>query len=122
MPGMSTYNRVCHIEFDVTDLARAQAFYAALFGWTFRPFMDSMVIFGIGEEHIGGLMKVDEVHSGKSPSIWFQVENLESMQSAATANGGSANADISPVPGVGHSTIVHDPDGNPIGLVQYDAC
>ena len=84
--------------------------------------MDTMVIFGIGEEHIGGLMKVDEVNSGKSPSIWFQVENLESMQSAATANGGSANADISPVPGVGHSTIVHDPDGNPIGLVQYDAC
>lgn len=119
---MSTFNRVCHIEFDVTDLARSQAFYSALFGWDFRAFMETMVIFGFGDDHIGGLMKVDQVQSGKSPSIWFQVENLEAMQSTAAANGGRADVEITPVPGVGNSTIVHDPDGNPVGLVQYDPC
>lgn len=65
-------NRICHIEFHVTDVARAQRFYEGLFGWTFRPFHDEMVVFGFGDEHIGGLQRVDAVTSGSSPSIWFE--------------------------------------------------
>ena len=41
-------NNVCHIEFYVTDLDKAQAFYGGLFGWDFRSFFDGMIVFGIG--------------------------------------------------------------------------
>ena len=37
-------NTVCHIEFDVTDIARSQSFYAALFGWSFRAFGDMVAL------------------------------------------------------------------------------
>ena len=60
-------NTICHIEYYVTDLEKSQAFYGGLFGWDFRSFIDGMVVFGIGDQHIGGLMKTDKVESGKSP-------------------------------------------------------
>lgn len=113
-------NSICHIEFQVTDLARSQAFYEGLFGWTFRSFMDGMVVFGIGDQHIGGLQKVDKPTPGDSPSIWFRVENLDDLAAKARQLGGSTPHDKHPVPGVGHSLAIVDPDGNAVGLVQYE--
>lgn len=114
-------NRICHIEYQVTDVARAQRFYEGLFGWTFRPFHDDMVVFGFGDEHIGGLQRVDVLTTGSSPSIWFRVEDIDALIAKAVALGGSAPEPKHPVPGVGHSVAVRDPDGNPVGLVQYAA-
>ncbi len=114
------FNKLCHLEFQVTDMLRAQAFYEGLFGWTFRAFTDEMVVFGTADEHIGGLQKVAEVKLGGSPSVWFKIENLEASVKKAVELGGSAPNKIYPVPGVGHSGAVLDPDGNAVGLVQYD--
>ncbi|MBX3112429.1 MAG: VOC family protein [Fimbriimonadaceae bacterium] len=112
-------NTVCHIEFDVTDVARAQAFYKGLFGWTFRAFTDSMVVFGVGDQHIGGLQRVEAVEPGASPSVWFQVEDLDSALGRAAALGGAVVSPRQDVPNVGWSAQVADPDGNRVGLVQY---
>lgn len=113
-------NTVCHIEFNVGDLDRAQAFYEGLFGWTFREFMGgSMRVFGIGDHHIGGLSKVDSVQAGTSPSVWIQVAELDAMVTKAQDLGGAILSGREEVPGVGYSALVQDPDGNPVGLVQY---
>ena len=114
-------NSICHIEYFVSDLDRSQKFYEGLFGWTFRSFFEGMVIFGNGDEHIGGLMKSDSVTPGTSPSIWFKVESLDAMIQKVGELGGSAPNEKHPVPGVGHSVAVLDPDGNQVGLVEYDS-
>lgn len=113
---------LCHVEYNVTDLARSQAYFAALFGWDFRAFGETMVVFGKGDDHIGGLMlkQPSEVVSGGSPSLWFKVGSLDDTGAASAAHGGSGLSDKHPVPGVGMSAVVTDPDGNSVGLVQYD--
>lgn len=113
-------NTLCHVEYEVTDLVRSQAFYQGLFGWDFRSFFDGMVVFGQGETHIGGLMKAETVTPGKSPALYFQVESLDGSLAKTTALGGSTPNERHPVPGVGWSVTVLDPDGNLVGLVQYD--
>lgn len=114
------FNTVCHIEFEVTDLDRSVAFYKRLFDWTFADFpIPNMRIFGYEDKHIGGLMKADSVNPGGSPSLWFRVKDLDAMVSKAQSLGGSVVAPKSEVPNVGWSACVSDPDGNPVGMVQY---
>lgn len=112
-------NTVCHIEIDVTDLVRSQAFYQAVFDWSFRPFMDTMTAFGSGEDHIGGLSRVDQVVPGKSPSVWIEVANIEETLAKAVKAGGKVVAEKSDVPTVGYSAAFSDLDGTSIGIVQF---
>ena len=114
------YHNVCHIEFEVTDLAKGRAFYEGLFGWKFSDFeMPDMVVFGADNQHIGGLMRVDAVQPGNSPSIWFRVKSVDESVATATGLGGAVVSEKSPVPGVGWSACVADPFGNHVGMVQF---
>lgn len=111
---------VCHIEFDAVDMDRAQAFYEAVFGWTFREFMGgAMRVFGTGETHVGGLMKVESVKAGTSPSVWLHVEDCDATVAKALAAGGAVMKAKDEVPGVGWSAQFSDPEGNPVGIVQF---
>lgn len=113
-------NTLCHIEIETADLDKCQSFYEGVFGWTFKSFMDGqMRLFGLGEEHIGGLMLVEKVTPGSSPSLWFKVASLEASVAKVVAGGGAEVSPASPVPGVGFSCQVKDPEGNLIGLVEY---
>ena len=112
-------NTVCHVEFDSTNLERSQKFYEGLFGWKFRAFTDSMVVFGTDEGHVGGLEKVEGVTPGTSPSIWFQVSDVDAYVAKVSGLGGRVLKEKSAVPHVGWSAQVADPDGNPVGLVQF---
>lgn len=115
---MATHS-ICHIEWQATDLARSQAFFEGLFGWTFRAFGDEMVVFANGDEHLGGLMKVTEVKPGSSPSIWIEVADVEASSARAVELGGGLKSPKGPVPGVGFSAVVTDLDGSEIGLVEF---
>ncbi len=113
-------NTLCHVEIQALDLDRAQSFYEGLFGWTFRDFMGgSMRVFASGDVHIGGLMKVDKVEAGRSPSLWFQVASLDQTIAEALKLGGTKLEEKQEVPGVGWSILLADLDGTPFGLVEY---
>ncbi len=111
---------VCHIEIDSTNLDQSQAFYEGLFGWTFREFMGgTMRTFGIGADHIGGLMLVDAVRPGHSPAVYFDVTDLDAILVKVGELGGSVPTPPHEVPGVGFSAMLADPQGNRIGLVEF---
>ncbi len=112
-------NTVCHIEIQTVDLDRSEAFYKGVFDWTFRSFIPGMRIFGVGETHVGGLMLVEEVLPGRSPSVWIQVEDLDAILGKASAHGGQVVSQKSEVPSVGWSAEIGDPEGNILGVVQY---
>ncbi|MFY9235217.1 MAG: VOC family protein [Fimbriimonadaceae bacterium] len=111
---------ICHIEWQVTDIERAQAFYGGLFEWKFESFGPEMVIFGTGTQHLGGLQKTENVVPGASPSVWIEVESVDSSVADAQRLGGSVVTPKHTVPHVGWSAVVGDPDGNHVGLVQFD--
>ena len=112
-------NTFCHVEFQCTDLQRAQRFYKGLFDWTFREFGDDMVVFGQGDQHLGGLQRAESVSPGTSPSVWIQVEKIEPYLEKAPKVGGKAGSEKQPIPNVGFSASVIDPDGNCVGLVEF---
>lgn len=112
-------NTVCHIEFHTTDLDRAEAFYRGVFDWEFKAFVPQMRVFGAGETHIGGLVLVDEVKAGRSPSVWIDVESLEATLARVSAHGGTIETEREEIPGTGWSAGFADPDGNPVGIVQF---
>jgi hypothetical protein len=114
-------NTFCHIEFHCTDMKRAQAFYEGMFEWTFRSFGDDMVVFGKGDQHLGGLQKADSVTPGASPSVWIEADDLEAYMAKAKSLGGKVVSEKSQVPNVGWSAMVADPDGNHVGLVQFSS-
>jgi uncharacterized protein len=113
-------NTICHIELETTNIERAQGFYQGLFDWNFRSFTDSMVVFGVGDQHLGGLMKVDAVSVGRSPSIWIMVDDLDASVNKAVALGGSVLSPRSEVPTVGWSAQITDLDGNHVGMVEFE--
>jgi len=94
-------NTFCHVEFQCTDMKRSQAFYGALFDWSFREFGDEMVVFGVGDQHLGGLQKVEQVHPGNSPSVWIEVDSIEAYSAKATGAGGRVASEKQPVTNVG---------------------
>jgi uncharacterized protein len=114
-------NTFCHIEFHSTDLKRSQAFFQGLFEWTFRSFGDEMVVFGAGDQHLGGLQKSEKVEAGASPSVWIEVDSIENYLAKAQTLGGKVVSDKHPVPSVGWSAMVSDPDGNKVGIVQFES-
>lgn len=112
-------HELCHVEYLVTDIDRAMAFYKSVFDWDFQQFTDSMVVFGYQGKHIGGLQKVDSVSAGASPSLWFEVSSLEESVAKGLAAGGTLLKDRHPVPGVGFAVVLADQDGNEVGLVLF---
>ena len=103
----------------MTDLARAQAFFGGLFGWEFKQFMETMVVFGQGAHHIGGLAKVDSVSPASYATVWFRVESIEAVLALTPRVGGSVTSEKKEVPHVGWSATIADPDGNPVGVVEF---
>lgn len=113
-------NQVCHIEIEVTNLANSRSFYEQIFGWKFSDFdIPDMMVFGADDKHIGGLMRVDTVSAGNSPSIWFHVADIEATLAMARGLGAAILAEKGPVPNVGWSAAFSDLDGNRIGIVQF---
>ncbi|MBN9501775.1 MAG: hypothetical protein BGO01_06210 [Armatimonadetes bacterium 55-13] len=111
--------KVCHIEWLVTDLNQAQKFYGTLFDWEFKAFGEEMIVFGTGSEHIGGFMKADEVVPGNSPSVWLECASIDEVMAKVEPAGGQISVPKAPLPGVGFSAAIKDPEGNPIGLVEF---
>ena len=109
----------CHIEYQSQDLASSQRFCEAIFGWQFRQFGDSMVVFGTGEKHIGGFMKGERPTSRMSPGVSYQVKSLDDAIAKAQSLGASVGDAKHPVPGVGFYASIIAPDGNEFGMVEF---
>jgi len=107
-----------YVEISVTDLAAAQAFYGAAFGWQFTPYGPEYA--GIrtaaeadGEE-AGGLSLADEVAKG-GPFVLLYSDDLEVTLAAVTAAGGEVVNGPYGFPG-GRRFHFTDPSGNELGV------
>jgi predicted enzyme related to lactoylglutathione lyase len=121
--------RPIHFEIHADDMDRAQAFYEAMFGWTFNSWGDGsyrLVRTGEGPGIDGGMMRRHgpAPQGGEPVNAWVctvDVDDLDAFVARAGANGGSVALPRMAVPGVGWLAYVKDSEGNIVGLMQADA-
>ncbi len=102
------HHGVDYIELSVVDLARAKAFYGAVFGWRFHDYGPGYAGFvdgARGAREAGGLCVVDVVRPG-GPLVIVYSHDLAATQAAVEEAGGKV---------VGRFEL-EDPDGNRLGV------
>lgn len=125
---MTTANAHPAVMFELiaNDQAALQAFYTAVFGWTYRigtggfayidfPTAARPLLGGIGQAQAG----VPGFEPGHN--FYLRVDSLEATIAAAEAAGGALHMPIAGVDGY-RFAMIQDPEGNPVGLIEpFDA-
>ena len=110
----SKHHAIDYIEFGVTDMAAAQAFYAGAFGWSFTAYGDEYAgIQGEGRE-VGGLRLEAQVARG-GPLVVLFSEDLEATLARVEAAGGVITTAPFDFPG-GRRFHFTDPSGNELAV------
>ncbi len=111
-------NRLGYFTLDTPDIAKAKAFYGALFGWTFDDQASSPTYAHVaGSDPACGFTKVER-SSGYS-NLYFRVENVDEACAKVTQLGGRAA--IPADSASGRSVTVCDDQGVSFSLWQATA-
>ena len=113
-------NTVTWWELPVTDVARAQQFYGALFGWTFSSFGDDTDTVGAHHDGtlVGALYRSDtDPSAAAAVRVYVNVADLEAVLDTVRTLGGSVRTPRTEVGGdMGWWAEIADPDGRWLGL------
>ena len=102
-----------YIEFPMQDVAEAKAFYAGVFGWTFRDYGEDYTCFENGKV-TGGFRKDPEAPRG-GPLVVIYGASLEEMEGKVTEHGGKIVRETFEFPG-GRRFHFTDPSGNELAI------
>ncbi len=118
-------NPFVHVELNTTDIAKAKAFYGALFGWKQKDVPmgggNSYTMVDVGDG-TGGGMQAHPV-SG-APSAWLAYVNVDDLKAStekARKLGATVMREPMEVMGMGSLSIIVDPTGAVLGLWQEGA-
>jgi predicted enzyme related to lactoylglutathione lyase len=122
---MAAHNSVGWFEIYVQDVARARAFYEAVFQVTLESLEPAggdleMWAFPMTPDSVGAsgaLVKMEGMPSGgNSTIVYFICDDCANEAKAATKNGGRIFKDKFSIGEYGFIALVHDTEGNMIGL------
>jgi len=111
-------NPVTHFEIISKDAAKAQKFYADLFGWTVNA--DNPIQYGIVEGTEGGIGGgiAGSPDGQQLLTFYVQVDDLQAYLDKAQKMGGKVVMPVTEIPGMVTFAQFADPDGHVIGLVK----
>ena len=117
-----------HFAINADDVPASRAFYEAVFGWTFTawgpPGFFQIQTGSQDEPGVQGALQQRRQLAADHPTIGveatFAVDDVDATAAAVRAAGGTILMDRFTISGVGHLIFFADPDGNPIGAMQYD--
>jgi predicted enzyme related to lactoylglutathione lyase len=109
MPSTPENCRLNYIEFNVSDIGRAKAFYGQAFGWTFTDYGPEYAEFSDGAMK-GGFTTLGAPSPAGGPLVILYAEGLEAALASVRAAGVEISQDIYPFPG-GRRFHFKDPDG-----------
>ena len=89
--------RINYLEFDVSDIERAKAFYGSAFGWTFTDYGPGYCEFNDGFMK-GGFAHCDNSNPG-GPLVVLYGDDLEQIQDKVVSAGGKVVKGIFSFPG-----------------------
>ena len=101
--------KIDYVEFNVSDIARAKAFYGGAFGWTFTDYGSVYCEFRDGRLS-GGFTTLAPVMAKGGPLVILFAVDLEDAFARVEAAGGTIVKPIFPFPG-GRRFQFTDPDG-----------
>jgi len=102
-----------YVEFTVHDIARAKAFYGAVFGWTFTDYGPTYASFDDGR--IGGGFTTDGAPRSGGPLVVFYAADLDATLARVKAAGGIIVKPPFAFPG-GRRFHFTDPDGTEVAV------
>lgn len=109
-----------------TDVAKASAFYSALFGWTpdVAPIPGAggtYTTFQLGDTPIAGMLAITPEMAGTVPhwGTYFTVTDIEEVVRKANSLGAVLSRDVREAPGVGRFCGFTSPQGVPFCVIQY---
>lgn len=108
-------------EIPTKDAAKARKFYQSVFGWSFAPFpaygYDAWRI-RTGTPGLEGALTT-QIYTVKNKGVvlFMRVADVETALTRAIALGGTVDKPRTPVPGIGSTVVLLDPDKNAIGLI-----
>jgi predicted enzyme related to lactoylglutathione lyase len=107
-----------HFEIPADDMARASAFYSAVFGFRYEPWGDDagMILTGSDDGINGDLHRRADV---PHPTIVITVDSIEETVAQVEAHGGSAMGGIQMLNQRDRWAYVRDSEGNAIGLFDH---
>jgi len=108
----SKHGQCCWNELVISDLAKAQAFYSGLFGWTFEPDSDDRHIIRNAESRAVGSIQVAPNAIKGEKEYWavsFAVKDLSAAKRAVEQAGGAVVYEYANA--LGSHLIVHDDQG-----------
>lgn len=122
-------NPVAFFAIHADDVARARAFYEAVFGWRFEPWgPPDFYLIETGEE--GDSAPSGALHGRMEPLTGTGMRGFECSIAVASADetlarleaaGGTVMGGKAHIPGVGWVVRFTDPEGNMAAAVQYEA-
>ena len=110
--------RLNYVELPVQDAGSAKAFFGAAFGWAFTDFGPTYAAtMGDGTD-IG--LQGDRAEWTSAPLPVIEVDDLEAVEAAVTAAGGTITQPIFAFPG-GRRFHFREPNGNELAAMQRSA-
>jgi predicted enzyme related to lactoylglutathione lyase len=117
-----------HFAINAVDVAAAQRFYAAVFGWRFDAwgppgFFKITTADGALPGPIGALQERRDLVEGAPPvvELTVAVDDVDRACAACEAAGGRVLMPKTAIPGVGELAFVQDPSGIAVGAMRYEA-
>ncbi len=116
--------KIVHFEMHVDDPSRAEKFYSEVFGWKFTRWDGPQEYWMIstGEEKEQGIEAgmMRRRDPGASTYCSIAVDNIEAFEKKVIASGGEIVVPKMPIQGVGWLFHFKDPEGNILGVAEFD--
>ncbi len=117
--GDEPMHSFCHVEWSVSDGARAAGFYNGLFDWKFEPFGDEYQMFRTPSGNVGGgIMEEKSFQPAQSPCVYVEVNSIEPYLEKVKTLGGEVGMPKTEIPGMGWFAILLDHDKNAVGIYE----
>ena len=121
-------NNISHFAIHADDVARAQRFYSAVFGWRFEAWGPPgffRILTGTDADPglPGALHQRAEPAAGRGMTGYectIGVADLDPIRAAVVANGGKVLIDRSAIPAVGELLQFEDTEGNIVCAMRYE--
>jgi len=118
-------NRVVHFELGITNPDRAIKFYDDVFGWRVQKYEGPLEywLVNTGEANEPGINGGLVVNKDAQPRtvVTIAVDNIDGFMKSIEENGGKIVVPKTAIPGVGWLSYFTDPEGNIVGLHQFDS-
>lgn len=114
-------NRVCWWEIGAKDGTGLAEFYSKGFGWKATEFNASYRTLDSGDnkgDGIGGGIYSVEGKCAPYQTMYVNVADVDAMALQLVELGAQSLGDPFDVPGVGRIAMLHDPEGNTLGLIK----